>query len=87
MVLSGLVTSMCIRKTIWNFDPIECMALAVWLIYGAAVLIYRSGCWPERRIAGVCFVIFFIVVLSFRMVDYLPVGASFHVFPSVDNLG
>ncbi len=82
MVLSGSLSSISVRKTIWNFDPIEWMAVAVWLILGALLLIQRSGRWPEKRIAVIGFVFFFFVVLSFRLVDYLQPGSSFHVFPN-----
>jgi len=86
MVFSGVVTSVASRSAIWNFDPIESLALCVWLIYGTVLLVHRSGRWSDRSIAGICFVIFFIVVLSFRLVDYLPPDKSFHWFPGVTLL-
>lgn len=80
LLVSGSVYKFLLFGTAWSFDPIETMAIVVWMAYGALLHLHAFAGWNTERLARWCFGVFLLLVVSFRCIVYFPPWSTYHIF-------
>lgn len=80
MIVSGSLYKFMLFGSAWSFDPIETLALAVWLAYATLLHMHRLGGWHGRKLARWCVGLFVALVVSYRCIVLFPATATYHIF-------
>ena len=80
MIVSGSLYRFMLFGSAWSFDPIETLALVVWLAYGTVLHMHRLGGWHGRELARWCVAVFVALVVSYRCIVLFPATATYHIF-------
>jgi cytochrome c-type biogenesis protein CcsB len=70
-IITGSVWAHSAWGSYWSWDPKETWSLITWLIYAAVLHSRLVRGWKGKRIAILCFVGFFCVLLTYFGVNYL----------------
>lgn len=69
----GMVTGMIWAKgawgKYWSWDPKQCSALTMWLMYGTYLVIRKRGSWNGKHIAYFAMIGFLFLVFTFIILD------------------
>ena len=80
MIATGAFYKFMLFGKVWTFDPIESMALIVWLVYGTLIHLARLAGWSARRVARWSVAAFAVLLVSYRAIIYFPSFATYHIF-------
>jgi len=80
MIASGSVCKFMLFGTPWSFDPVESMALVVWMAYATLLYLHLFVGWRGKKLAGWTLGLFVLVVISYRALVYFPAWSTYHVF-------
>ncbi len=80
MIASGSVYKFLLFGTPWSFDPVESMALVVWMAYATLLHLHLFVGWRGKRLAGWTLGLFALLVISYRALVYFPAWSTYHVF-------
>ncbi len=80
MIASGSVYKFLLFGTPWSFDPVESMALVVWMAYATLLHLHLFVGWRGKRLAGWTLGLFALLVISYRALVYFPAWSTYHIF-------
>lgn len=80
MIVSGSAYRFILTGTLWSFDPVESMALVVWMAYATLLSMHFFVGWKGKRLAGWTLGLFVLLAISFRTLVYFPPGSTYHNF-------
>jgi ABC-type transport system involved in cytochrome c biogenesis permease subunit len=80
MIASGSFYEFLLFGRAWSFDPVETLAFAAWVAYGALLHMHRFAGWQGRRLAHWCVGVFAVLVVSYRLIVYFPPWSTYHIF-------
>lgn len=80
MIISGSVYKFLLFGTPWSFDPVESMALVVWMAYATLLHLHLFVGWRGKKLARWTLGLFALLVISYRALVYFPAWSTYHVF-------
>lgn len=80
MIISGSVYKFMLFGTPWSFDPVESMALVVWMAYATLLHLHLFVGWRGKKLARWTLGLFALLVISYRALVYFPAWSTYHVF-------
>lgn len=80
MIASGSFYEFLLFGRAWSFDPVETLAFATWVGYGALLHMHRFAGWEGRRLARWCVGLFAVLVVSYRFIVHFPPWSTYHIF-------
>lgn len=64
----------------WRWDPVESLALVSWISWALVLHMRLFYGWRDRRAAWLTVVAFVLLLVSYKILVYLPAGSTFHIF-------
>lgn len=80
MIITGSIYKFMLFGTAWSFDPVESMALVVWMAYATLLHLHLFVGWKGKRLAGWTLGLFVLLTVSFRCLVYFPAWSTYHIF-------
>lgn len=80
MIVSGSVYKFMLFGRPWSFDPVESLALIVWMAYATVLHLHAFAGWSGRKLAGWTLGLFIMLALSYRTLVYFPAWSTYHIF-------
>jgi ABC-type transport system involved in cytochrome c biogenesis permease subunit len=85
LLLTGMIASGSVYKFLlfgkpWSFDPVESMALVVWMAYATLLHLHLFVGWKGKKLAGWTLGLFALLVISYRALVYFPAWSTYHIF-------
>ncbi|MCD4751314.1 MAG: cytochrome c biogenesis protein [Thermoanaerobaculales bacterium] len=80
MIASGSVYKFMLFGSPWSFDPVESMALVVWMAYATLLHLHLFVGWRGKRLARWTLGLFVLLVISYRCLVYFPAWSTYHIF-------
>lgn len=63
----------------FSFDPMETIHLSIFFIYTTFIHISYFNKWDEKRISKIAIILFFLFLISYRIILFFPPSSTYHI--------